>query len=124
MLHINPFSIGDIIDSPCLEVTVLPGLGRPREMNAIVRHSRGHVGNRGPLLVAGAAVDHRDKKGTTALMHAAQHGHLAVVKRLLVAGADALAQRVDALTGHETARQNGHRRTASVLPSAQMRVSM
>ena len=51
----------------------------------------------------GMDIDHKDKKGNTALMIAAERGCFAVVKILLAAGADIKIQQKDGLTAKDVA---------------------
>ena len=61
------------------------------------------------MLDHGASVDlQTSKKGTTALMHAAVHGHAAIVRRLLRAGADIKLRDADGRSALRFATEKGH----------------
>ena len=56
---------------------------------------------------------------TTALIEAAQRGHLEIVKLLLEFGADPrLKSQIEGWNAFEAASQNGHHETASILGKA------
>lgn len=70
-------------------------LGQILEINpdpCRVADPAGKVGDAKLLLQAGAYVNVRDQKGTSALFTACFHGHAAMVELLLAAGADAVMQ--------------------------------
>ena len=92
----------------------LPGAKgrRPLELVAIAGDQRSLE----LLLARGADVNARNvKDGTTALMWAANNGHMASVKRLLNAGADPSLTANDGWTAYEAARMAGHENLARLL---------
>jgi cytohesin len=62
--------------------------------------------------------DARHDDGSTALILAAQNGHLAVVEALLKAGADAARATTDGRTALHLAAQNGHTAVVEALLKA------
>ena len=70
------------------------------------------------LLGLGAELNRRDNRGRTALMIAAEAGHVAVVERLLAAGADPALTDKSGLTAAEIARGAGYGVLATALAKA------
>ncbi len=69
------------------------------------------------LLACGFAVDHRDEKGSTALLHAAGSGELRIVQILLQADADVSLCATTGATAVSAAIMRGHREVVSALLS-------
>ena len=67
------------------------------------------------LLDRSAKVNRRDNRGWTALMIAAERGHLGVVRILLAAGADPKLRSKDGKTPYMVARQARHAAIAALL---------
>ena len=69
---------------------------------------RGHVETTRSLLAAGAAVNHADNNGWTALHTAAEEGHVETMKALLAAGAEVNHADNDGETALYAAAKQGH----------------
>ena len=71
----------------------------------------------------GVAINACNKKGSTALIYAAMHGHPASVRRLLQAGADCTIKNNAGKTAQEIATLNGYIKTAKLISKYQYRRS-
>jgi ankyrin repeat protein len=67
------------------------------------------------LLTNGADVNQKDRKNQTALMFAAQRGHLVMVEILLQSGADPLARDMNCATSNALAIEKGFLKVAKVI---------